>query len=70
MSRRNVRLLSHHNAFLDLEELTEAELEEFRVHYLALPRHARIRAEMGLEDTDSPDISGIFKVTEENRNLK
>ncbi len=49
-----------HNAFLDLEEMSEAELEEFRSRYLALARRARDRMGLGLEDTDSPDVSEMF----------
>jgi low affinity Fe/Cu permease len=44
-----------HNALLDLEELDEAALEEFRARYEALAREARMRRGMGESDTDSPE---------------
>jgi low affinity Fe/Cu permease len=37
-----IRATTHaHNSLLDLEELTEADLEKFRAHYCRLARHAR-----------------------------
>ncbi|MBL4926769.1 low affinity iron permease family protein [Fuscibacter oryzae] len=44
-----------HNALLDLEELDEKALEEFRDRYEELARSARTRRASGLEDTDTPD---------------
>ena len=44
-----------HNALMDLEELDEAALGEFRVRYGKLAAAARKQLEAGLEDTDSPD---------------
>ncbi len=44
-----------HNALLDLEELDETLLEEFRTRYEKLARAARERLAQGLPDTDVPD---------------
>ena len=44
-----------HNAFLDLEELDERSLEEFRVRYETLARLARARLLEGGVDTDTPE---------------
>ena len=45
-----------HNALLDLEELTEADLERLRSRYEALGRAARADLQRGLLDTDTPDV--------------
>ena len=44
-----------HNALMDLEELEETHLNQFRERYAALARGARDRLAMGLEDTDTPE---------------
>ena len=44
-----------HNALLDLEELSERELEAFRGKYGALAAAARKSRDAGGEDTDSPE---------------
>ena len=44
-----------HNALLDLEELDEKLLEEFRRRYEGLARTARARLAEGLPDTDAPE---------------
>ena len=44
-----------HNALMDLEELEEATLQDFRHRYGDLARLARQRLEAGLEDTDTPE---------------
>ncbi|MCB6179207.1 low affinity iron permease family protein [Rhodobacter sp. Har01] len=44
-----------HNALLDLEELDEGMLEEFRNRYELLAREARQRLAKGLPDTGSPE---------------
>jgi len=44
-----------HNALLDLEELTQEELDEFRQRYLALAQGARERRARGERDTDTPE---------------
>ena len=44
-----------HTALLDLEELEEAELEAFKLKYLALARTARQNLERGVADTDTPE---------------
>jgi low affinity Fe/Cu permease len=44
-----------HNALLDLEELDETMLEEFRARYERLAREARDRRARGLPDTDAPE---------------
>jgi low affinity Fe/Cu permease len=46
-----------HNALLDLEELTEHDLERMRIRYEALARRAREDLRRGLEDTGTPDVS-------------
>ena len=45
-----------HNALLDLEELSESELEEFRKRYLEMARSARDEIRAGAADTGSPRI--------------
>jgi low affinity Fe/Cu permease len=45
-----------HNALLDLEELTEEDLERIRAHYEALARRARRDLEGGLLDTGTPNV--------------
>ena len=44
-----------HNALLDLEELDERTLEQFRARYEGLARLARENRGLGLDDTDSPE---------------
>lgn len=44
-----------HNALLDLEELEEDQIDYFRERYEALAKAARLRLEMGEEDTNIPD---------------
>lgn len=44
-----------HNALLDLEELEEEQLEQFRMRYEALASEARKRLEQGDKDTDTPE---------------
>ena len=46
-----------HNALLDLEELTERDLEQLRGRYEELARQAREDLQRGLVDTGSPDVS-------------
>ncbi|MEP7360895.1 MAG: low affinity iron permease family protein [Chloroflexota bacterium] len=48
--------LGAHNALLDLEDLTEPQLEEFRAQYEALASEARERLEKGDKDTDQPEV--------------
>ena len=45
-----------HNALLDLEELTEADLDRLRSRYESLGRAAREDLLRGLLDTDTPDV--------------
>ncbi|MBE0554650.1 MAG: low affinity iron permease family protein [Rhodobacteraceae bacterium] len=47
-----------HNAVLDLEELDERTLEEFRRRYEDLARQARERRAAGISDTDTPETEG------------
>ena len=47
-----------HNALLDLEELTEGDLERLRARYEELARRARVDLRLGVPDTDTPDVSG------------
>lgn len=44
-----------HNALLDLEELEERTLDEFRARYIALAQAARARRAQGDFDTDTPE---------------
>ena len=46
-----------HNALLDLEELTERDLERLRARYEELARRAREDLRLGTADTGSPDVS-------------
>jgi low affinity Fe/Cu permease len=46
-----------HNALLDLEELTEHDLERLRGRYEDLARQARQDLRRGVVDTGSPDLS-------------
>jgi len=45
-----------HNALLDLEELSEADLRHIRDCYLELAHNARDAVQQGLKDTDHPEI--------------
>ena len=45
-----------HNAFLDLEELTEEDLTELREKYLSLAREAREALRRGEQDTGRPEV--------------
>jgi low affinity Fe/Cu permease len=45
-----------HNALLDLEELTEADINRIRALYIALATHARSDLARGLLDTDKPEV--------------
>ena len=45
-----------HNALLDLEELSESELETFRKRYLEMARSARAESRVGSAQTGSPTI--------------
>jgi len=47
-----------HNALLDLEELTEKDLERLRSRCESLGRSARAELLQGIVDTDSPDVPG------------
>ena len=44
-----------HNALLDLEELEQDSLDEFRRRYQLLASAARAELESGRQDTDSPE---------------
>lgn len=44
-----------HNALLDLEELEEESLDEFKIKYQALAAAARTNISQGSLDTDSPE---------------
>ena len=44
-----------HNALLDLEELEEKSLDEFRAKYQALARAARAELSRGAQDTGTPE---------------
>ncbi len=44
-----------HNALLDLEELEEQSLDDFRSKYQKLAKSAREQLDRGLNDIDTPD---------------
>ena len=44
-----------HNALLDLEELTQENLDAFRAKYQALATNARSALSRGLDDTGTPE---------------
>ena len=44
-----------HNALMDLEELEESQLNQFRARYAAMARGARDGLAKGLRDTDTPE---------------
>jgi low affinity Fe/Cu permease len=46
-----------HNALLDLEELTEQDLERLRTRYEELARRAREELRLGATDTGTPDVA-------------
>lgn len=56
-----------HNALLDLEELTERDLELIRARYEELARRAREDLRRGLQDTGSPEVSGLPIAQEDPR---
>ena|ERR1041385_5036711 len=45
-----------HNALLDLEELTQEELDRIRARYCVLAERARTALRQGLRDTDAADF--------------
>jgi low affinity Fe/Cu permease len=47
---------SAHNALLDLEELSQEELDRFHEKYEALARHARRELQRGLRDNGQPEV--------------
>jgi low affinity Fe/Cu permease len=49
--------LGAHNVMLDLEDLTEPQLEKLRARYEELAKDARDRLKRGERDTDQPDIA-------------
>jgi low affinity Fe/Cu permease len=50
-----------HNALLDLEELTQEELEGFLQTYQRLADQGRQRVRAGWQDTGTPEISQTYK---------
>ena len=46
-----------HNACLDLEELSDDDLEKMRDRYESLAREARAALRRGEQDTDTPDVA-------------
>jgi low affinity Fe/Cu permease len=54
-----------HNALLDLENLSEDELEQVRQRYEALAKEARKQLEKGTPDTDQPDVTEPFVEAEQ-----
>ncbi len=45
-----------HNALLDLEELEQETLDQFRAKYQLLALNARTQIEQGLDDTGNPSL--------------
>jgi low affinity Fe/Cu permease len=45
-----------HTALVDLEDLTEAELDLFKARYAALGHQAKTEILQGRKDTDSPEL--------------
>jgi low affinity Fe/Cu permease len=45
-----------HNALLDLEELTQQDLDRIRDHYQQLAASAREKLRQGIHDTGTPDL--------------
>ena len=50
-----------HNAFLDLEELDEEELDRIRTNYERLAEEARADLRSGMADTHVPDVESQDK---------
>jgi len=51
-----------HNALLDLEELTQEELNTFLETYQQLAHQGRKRVRQGWKDTGTPEVSGAADV--------
>jgi len=45
-----------HNAFLDIEELTEADLDRIKARFERLAQQAREDLQRGLQDTGTPQV--------------
>ncbi len=56
-----------HNALLDLEELSERDLNKIREIYVALATAGRSALEKGLRDTDSPEVALAETATHKGR---
>jgi len=52
-----IRVTKGHNALMELEELTDTELEAIRRRYLELAKLGRESLRTGEEDTDSPALN-------------
>ncbi len=50
-----------HNAFLDLGELEQMDLDRIRKDYEELARRAREELRRGRQDTDQPEVRPIFE---------
>jgi low affinity Fe/Cu permease len=50
-----------HNAFLDLEELEQMDLDRIRKDYEELARRTREELRRGRRDTDQPEVRPIFE---------
>ena len=51
-----IRVTQGHNALMDLEELEEHDLEEFRAKYAKMAAAARRKIKKGGVDIDSPEV--------------
>ena len=56
-----------HNALLDLEELTESDLEKIRSTYRTLAMSARRDLSLGLPDVETPDLPAGTELPAEER---
>ena len=52
-----IRATKGHNALLDLEELSQEDLDRIRNHYCKLAEKARTARRQGKKDTDSPFVA-------------
>jgi low affinity Fe/Cu permease len=52
-----------HNALLDIEELSQPELEKMRAHYEELATRARKALRRGKPDTDAPDFDRAARLS-------
>jgi low affinity Fe/Cu permease len=54
-----LRISSGHNAVMDIEELTEDELDRIKLAYEKLAKDARRNLRKGIKDTDPADLDAL-----------